>query len=184
MRLRSTLVTAALLCLTIGLPGSNVLAQQKQQVSFKVPGGNSKYIVSQNVDVGDAPNHMLRLFDVHHAVPNNTASINGLKLVEVIARGVGDLTDGHGDGNTENASASSNYLVFVADNGDKLFSRNITGTQRVSGKLTATWGGYITGGTGRLANIQGTTHLLVNFDPSPGGVVINSQFDIEYSIGR
>jgi hypothetical protein len=82
-------------CLAVVLPGS-VLAQQKQQVSFRVPGENSKYIVSQNVDGGDAPNPILRLSDVRHAVPNNTASINELKLVEVIARGVGDLTDGHG----------------------------------------------------------------------------------------
>jgi hypothetical protein len=178
--MKMRLFMAALLCLAAG----NGLAQQKQQVSFKVPGENSKYIVSQNVDGGDAPNHMLRLFDVHHAVPNNTASINGVKLVEVIARGVADLTDGHGDGNTDNASASSNYLVFVADNGDKLFARNITGTQRVYEKMIATWAGYITGGTGKLANIQGATRLLVNCDPSPGGVVSNSQFDIEYSIGK
>jgi hypothetical protein len=50
------------LCLAVALPGS-MLAQQKQQVSFRVPGENSKYIVSQN----DAPNHILRLFDVRHA---------------------------------------------------------------------------------------------------------------------
>jgi hypothetical protein len=36
MKLRSTLVTAALLCLAIWLPGGTVLAQEKQQVSFKV----------------------------------------------------------------------------------------------------------------------------------------------------
>jgi hypothetical protein len=58
MRMRSALVTAALLCLAIGLPESNALAKQKQQVSFKVSAANSKYIVSQNVDVGDVPNHI------------------------------------------------------------------------------------------------------------------------------
>jgi hypothetical protein len=64
MKMRSSLVAAALLCLAVPLPGSNALAQQKQQVSFTVPGENSKYVISQNVDVDDAPNHILRLFDV------------------------------------------------------------------------------------------------------------------------
>jgi hypothetical protein len=43
----STLTTVVLLCL-----GSNGLAQEKQHVSFKVPAENSKYVISQNVDVG------------------------------------------------------------------------------------------------------------------------------------
>jgi hypothetical protein len=174
MKIRSTLVTAALLCLAVALPGSNVLAQQKHQVSFKIPNENSKYTVSQNVDIGDAPNHFVRIFETHAIIPDNTASINGLKLVEVISRGIGDLTDGHG-------GSSSSYLVFLAENGDKLFSRNNVVVQRVSGKLTSTWAGPITGGTGKLAGIQGTTHLFSNFDPNPGGTVSNTQIDIEYT---
>jgi hypothetical protein len=176
MKMRSTLVTAALLCLAVGLPRSNVLAQEKQQVSFKVSSENTKYIVSQNVDVGDAPNHFVRLFDTHFTIPNNAASINGLKLVEASTRGTGDLANGQGGG--------AGYMVFVAENGDKLFSRNSLTVQQVSGKLTTTWGGWITGGTGKLANIQGTTRLFANFDPSPGGIVSNTEIDIEYSIGK
>jgi hypothetical protein len=80
MKMRSTLVTAALLCPAVALPDSNVLAQQKQQVSFKVPGENSRYIVSQNVDVRDAPNRIVRLFNAYHTVRNNAATINTLKL--------------------------------------------------------------------------------------------------------
>jgi hypothetical protein len=176
VKMRSTLVTAALLFLAVALPGSNAPAQQKQQVSFKIPAENSKYIVSQNVDVGDAPNHIVRLFDTRGMIPNNAASINGLKLVEVFARGTGDLIDGHGGG--------PGYLVFVAENGDRFFSRNNFVAQQVSGKLTATWAGSITGGTGKFAGIQGTTRQFTNFDPSPGGVISNTQYDIEYSIGK
>jgi hypothetical protein len=155
--------------------GNQAVAQQ--QVSFKIPNENSKYTVSQNLDVRDAPNHVLRFFETHGTIPNNAASINGLKLVEVISRGVGDLTDGHG-------GSSSGYIIFVAENGDKLFSRNNVVAQRVSGKLIGIWSGYITGGTGKLANIQGTTRVSNNFDPSPGGTISNTQFDIEYSIGK
>jgi hypothetical protein len=178
MKMRSTLVTAALLCLAVVLPGGNALAQQKQQVSFKIPAENSKYIVSQNVDVGDVPNHIVRLFETRNTIPNNAATINGLKLVEVFVRGTGDLTDGHGGG--------PGYLVFAAENGDRFFSRNTFVAQQVSGKLAATWAGSITGGTGKFAGIQGTTRFFANFDPAPGGVPggNNTQFDIEYSIGK
>jgi hypothetical protein len=144
--------------------------------AFCRPGANIKYIVSQNVDVGDAPNHFVRLFHADNKVPNNAASINGLKLVDVFTRGTGELTDGHGGG--------SLYIVFVADNGDKLVSRNIWVAQGMPPNLTATSAGSIVSGTGKLANVQGTTHFVATFNPTPGGVVSNTQFDIEYSIGK
>jgi hypothetical protein len=158
------------------LISNQAVAQQKQQVSFTIPTENSKYIVSQNVDVGDVPNHVVRVFEVRNTISNNSASINGLKLVEVFSRGTSDLTNGHGGG--------TGYIVFVAENGDKFFSRNNWVAQASSGKLTATWGGTITGGTGKFAAIQGVTRTIANFDPSPGGAVSNTQIDIEYSIGK
>src|SRR5262249_39358328 len=106
----------------------------------------------------------------------NAATVNGLKLVEVFARGTAELTDGHGGG--------LGYLVFVAENGDKFFSRNNVVAQQASGKLTATWSGTITGGTGKFAGIQGTTGQFTNFDPRPGGVLSNTQYEIEYSLGK
>ena len=42
------------------LAGGNALAQQKQQVSFKVPAENSKYTQQQFLDVGDTPDHQVR----------------------------------------------------------------------------------------------------------------------------
>jgi hypothetical protein len=171
MKRSCLVVTAVLVCLP-------AFAQQaKQQVSFKIPNENIKYTISQNVDIGDIPDHFVRLFETHTTIPNNAASINGLKIVEIISRGVGDMTDGHG-------GSVSSYLVFVAENGDKLFSRNNVTVQRGSGKLTTAWSGWITGGTGKLSNVQGTTSLFANFDPSPGGAVTNTQIDIEYSVGK
>jgi hypothetical protein len=175
MKMRFTLAPAALLCLAVALLESNALAQEKQQVSFKVSAANSKYIVSQNVDVGDVPNHIVRLFDVRYVLPNS-ATIGGLQLVEAFTRGTGELTDGNG--------STAGYFVLVVENGDKLFARNASVVQSVSGKITATTVGDITGGTGRLAGIRGVIRSVINFDPSPGGVVSNSQFDIDYSIGK
>jgi hypothetical protein len=176
MKMRSTLVMAALLCLAVALPGSSALAQEKQQVSFKIPTEGGKYTVSQNVDVGDVSNHIVRLFDIRYTISNDAAIVNGLKLVELFQRGTADLTDGYGGG--------TGYIVFVAENGDRLFARNNVVAQQASGKLTAIWAGSITGGTGKFAGIHGATRTSANFDPSPGGAVSNLQINIEYSIGK
>jgi hypothetical protein len=114
-----TIICAAALFIT-----SQAIAQQKQLVSFKLPTEGGKYTVSQNVDVGDVPNHIVRLFDIHYMISNNAAIVNGLKLVELSQRGTADLTDGYGGG--------TGYIVFVAENGDKLFAHNNVVAQQAS----------------------------------------------------
>lgn len=152
-------------------------ANAQQKVSFKIPTENSKFIISQNADVEDVPNHIVRLFNTRNTITDNAATINGLKLVDVFVRGTGDLINLYGAGH--------GYFVFVAENGDKLFARGDFVTQNAGGKVTATtWIAQITGGTGKLAGIQGTARQLVNVDPNPGGVISGLQFDIEYSIGK
>jgi hypothetical protein len=170
--MRQVLISVALFCLA-----GTALAEDTQRVSFKIPDGNAKYIVSQNVEIGDVPNHIVRLFDTVAAIPKGAATVGGIQLVEVSARGTGDLIDGHGGSN-------AGYLIFTGENGDKFFSRSTLVSQRVSGKLLVTWGGAITGGTGKFTGIHGLVRQVSNFDPSPGGVLSNTSYDIEYSIGH
>jgi hypothetical protein len=128
-----------LMCAAAGaLISSQAVAHQRQQVSFKVPVENIKYIVSHNVDVGDVPNHIVRLFDVHFAIPNNTSTINTVSLAEFLARGTADITHGNG--------ITTFYFVFVVENGDRVFARNTSVVRNASGKITATTVGQITGG--------------------------------------
>jgi len=162
--------------LAIGLPESTALAEQKQQVSFHVPDENAKFIASQNVEVGDVPNHIVRVFEVQNRLPNSTPAINGLKPVELWNRGTGELTEGIG--------SSTGYFMVVMENGDKFFARAATVIHNMSGKITATTVARIVGGTGRLAGIEGTVRQVVSFDPRPGGAAGGAQFDIEYSIGK
>jgi hypothetical protein len=172
MKRLSTLTMIVMLCL-----GSNSFSQQRQHVSFKVSAENTKYIVSQNVDVGDEPNHMVRLFDTHLVLPDNAPAVNGLKLAEVLARGTADLTDGYG--------STTAYFVFGVENGDKFFARYTSVVQSASGKITATTAGHITGGTGRLAGIHGVIRQVTNIDPRPGAASPgDSQYEIEYSIDK
>jgi hypothetical protein len=169
-----TLTTMALLCLAVALPARNALAQQKQQVSFKVPAENNKFTQQQNIDVGDFPNHIVRIFEVHRTFPNNAPVINGVKLVEQWDRGTADYIDGNGP--------NVIYSVFVMENGDKFFVQDAAVIQKSSGKLTATIVGHITGGTGKFAGMQGILRQGNNFDFNTG--FNESQTDIEYSMGK
>jgi len=169
-----TLATMALMCLAVILPTGDALAQQKQHVSFKTPAENSKYTQQQNIEVGDAPNHIVRIFEIHRTFPNDAPVINGLKLVESWERGTADYIDGSGPG--------TQYSVYVMENGDRFFSRTALVVQNASGKVTATGAGYITGGTGKFAAVQGIVRGVVVFDPKAG--FNDGQFDIEYSIDK
>src|SRR5262249_40702546 len=108
-RTTMSLAAMALLCLAVSLPAGSAVAQQKQQVSFKVPAENIKFGVQQNVSVGDVPNHILRLFETHATFPNNPPVINGLKLAEIWQRGLAEIADG--------AGRTSSYYLFVMENG-------------------------------------------------------------------
>ena len=169
-----SLTTLALLCFASALPGSNALAQQKQQVSFKSPAENQKITQQQNVDVGDMPNHVVRVFETHGTFPNNAPVINGLKLVNVWSRGLADLTDGNGN--------STQYTVFVMENGDKIIGRFTNVLQNTGGKVAVTSTGFITGGTGKFAGVLGIARQATNLDFRTGSV--ETQYDIEYSIGK
>lgn len=169
-----TLTTAAVLCLAVALPVGDALAQQKQRASFKNPAENQKITQQQNIDVGDAPNHIVRVYETHGTFPNNAPVIDGLKLVEVWSRGIADLTDGNG--------SSMGYTVFVMENGDRLFSRLTNVLQNTAGKVAVTSSGSITGGTGRFTGAQGIARQATNLDFRTG--FVETLYEIEYAIGK
>jgi hypothetical protein len=170
MKMRSTLVTAALLCLV----GGNGLAQEKQHVSFKTPAENGKFTQQLIIDVGDAPEHIVRAFEIHFTFPNNAPAINGLKLVETWGRGITDYIDGNG--------SATVYIVISTESHDRLFARVTGVTSKTSQRLAATQVGVITGGTGKLAGMQGVVRISADFDYKTG--FNETQFDIDYSIGK
>jgi hypothetical protein len=84
---------------------------------------------------------------------------------------VTDYIDGNG--------SSTTYTVYVLENGDKFFSRAALVAQSDgSGKLTATTVGPITGGTGKMAGVQGITRGVATANPKSG--VNEGQTEIEY----
>jgi hypothetical protein len=171
---RSIFTFSAITSLGLAVLPSTIVAQQKQEVSFKSPAENMK-VTQHNVEVGDVPNHIVNVYEAHTTFASDAPVINGLRLAETWGRGIGDLTNGHG--------SVTAYQVYVMENGDKFFVRaaNVTETG-AAGMLTAIAVGQITGGTGKLTGIQGFIRSVTNFDlkEHSGG----SQTDIEYVIGK
>ena len=174
-RLVTLTLTVALGCLVVAVPTDNVLAQQKQQLSFKTSAENTKYTQQHLIDVGDVPGHQVRVYELHCTFPNNAPVMNGVAIKEQWTRAISDYTDNNGPGTT--------YGVYVLENGDKFFTRSVLVAQSTgSGKLTATTVGQITGGTGKFAGIQEIVRTVNTADPKAG--VNEGQTDIEYTIGK
>ena len=174
-RLVTLTLTVALGCLVVAVPTDNVLAQQKQQLSFKTSAENTKYTQQHLIDVGDVPGHQVRVYELHCTFPNNAPVMNGVAIKEQWTRAISDYTDNNGPGTT--------YGVYVLENGDKFFTRSVLVAQSTgSGKLTANTVGQITGGTGKFAGIQGIVRTVNTADPKAG--VNEGQTDIEYTIGK
>jgi hypothetical protein len=175
MNRRSILSITAMTALGLSLATSSALAQQKQHVSYKVTAENTKYTQQQFLDVGDIAGHQVRSFEIYRTFPTNAPVINGMKLKEQWTRGVSDYIDNNGTAN--------NYSVYVLENGDKFFTHTtVLAHSAGSGKFTNVSVGYITGGTGKLAGIQGIVRTSGSADPKAG--VNEVQADIEYSIGK
>jgi hypothetical protein len=168
---KATVSLASLLGLV--LSSGVAFAQQTQHVSYKTSSENTKYVQQLNVEVGDVPNHIVRVFDVHRTHPNGPV-INGSKLVEESVRGMTELT---GDG-----GSSTVYGVYVLESGDKFFGKILQVNRNSAGKVTATGIGPITGGTGKLADMHGVVSFVVNFDVKSG--FNEGQTDIDYTIGK
>jgi uncharacterized SAM-binding protein YcdF (DUF218 family) len=177
MTRRATIAPIAIALLAVSWAVGSVVAQTKQQVSVRVPLQNLKFEVHQSIEVGDIPNHIVRVFELHYTVPANSAPlINGLRLTEAWQRGTADIASGVG--------TTSSYFECLMENGDKFFSRNEAVIRPTgSGKIASVGVGHIFGGTGKLASIQGTTRNATTFDPK-AGVADEAELDIEYAMGR
>ena len=170
MNRRTTQIAILIAVLGLAMVGQ-AAAQQKQRVTFKAQQENSKYTQQNAIDVGDVPGHQVRVYEIYRTYPNNAPTINGLKLKETWTRGLSDYIDGNGP--------NVGYSVFAVENGDRFFIRTSTVAQSPgSGKLTTASAGTITGGTGKLAGIQGVVRTSSTAEPKAG--MTELQYEIEY----
>ncbi len=175
--LRTGIIRSAIGCavafMLCGAP--SVWAQEKQKVSYKVTAESAKYTQRNTIDVGDESGHQLSLFEIHRTFPSNAPVINGVKLKETWTRGYADYVNSNG--------LSTNYTVYMLDNGDKFYSHSSTmGQADAAGKRTTVGVGQILGGTGKLAAMKG---LVRSTGVSDGKANFNeTQTEIEYWIAK
>ena len=176
-RLRTGIIHSAIGCAAALMMcgASSAWAQEKQKVSYKVSAENSKYTQRNTIDVGDEPGHQLLLFEIHRTFPSNAPVINGVKLKETWTRGHADYINNNG--------LSTNYTLYVLENGDQFYSYSSTmGQADAAGKRSTIAVGQIRGGTGKLAAMKG---LVRSMGVSDGKAGFNeTQAEIEYWIAK
>jgi hypothetical protein len=151
------------------------MAQDHKSITFKQPAANTKYLQQINLDVGDAPGHQVRLYDVRRTFPTDPPIINGVKLLEMSLRGTSDNVDANG--------ASTTYIIYMMEGGDKFFSHGTSALSTLAGvdgsrKSVSNGAFTITGGTGRFAGIRGFMRTVSIVDLKAG--INDGEAEMEY----
>lgn len=128
-------------------------AQGRTKVKFITPPGISKYTQTHTIEVGDVPNHQLRIFELRTVYTDVAPAYDGVKVKERVARAFSDYIDGSG--------TATGYAINMLENGDKIYERvaihahtavAADGSKKLSYRAVIT----LTGGTGRFSGIRGT----------------------------
>ena len=117
------------------------------------PGSVSSYPQQLNIDVGDAPGHIVGVYEIHTVAGLNAKpNCEGLKDKESWSHGLRDYHDRNG--------RVSGYTVTTLENGDKIY-KELSGTTettvapdgstKTTTETVATW----TGGTGHYQAVRG-----------------------------
>jgi hypothetical protein len=136
--------------------------QEKCKMSWEVPAANAKYTEQHALDVGDVPDHQIRIFELHRTFPDDQPNCEGLKRVEQWTRGFSDYVDRNGH--------TWGYSVTLLENGDKIFAEISGTTQTVvnpdgSKKTEAATVHKWTGGTGKYQGVRGIQRQVSVIDP-------------------
>ena len=129
-----------------------VPARSRRLVVFEAPAAANRFTRQFSIEVGDAPGHLLRVFELLRTYEEGAPIIEGLALKEAWIRGMTDFTDLNGLG--------TSYVTYVLDNGERIYARGnflahrlprADGEEMLRNMTELT----ITGGTGRFLAIRG-----------------------------
>jgi hypothetical protein len=146
-------------------------AQDKHVVAFDAPASGNKYTQMHILDVGDVPEHKLRLYELVRSYGGKDQIIEDVVLKEAVIRATSDLTDLNGLGRS--------YVEYRMENGDKIFARGYFLNHKLanSDRLKNLTELDITGGTGKFRGIRG----IVRADTVADGKAFNqNRTEFEY----
>ncbi len=141
---------AACLC-----TGGVAQAQDRQRASWKVPEASATYTQKLNIEVGDVPGHIVRIYEVQRKFTDVAPVFAGVRASQAWDRGQAEYVNLNGP--------SWGYTIFDMANGDKVFARfngAVRTTLTESGEKQTAYSGttVLTGGTGKFKGIRGLFH--------------------------
>jgi len=134
------------------LAPATAAAQQKYPIITNVEASETTYTQQLAIEVGDRPNHQVRIYEIRRRHDSTPMSFRDVKVKESWSRGTSDYADTNGQ--------TVGYTVYNLENGDHVFTR-YTGTvqsvNRPDGTREYVYHGVTTfvGGTGGFRNIRG-----------------------------
>ena len=148
---RLTALVVTLVAANAVIATSNAWAQQKYTIS-RAPSSSTQYLQQHAIDVGDAPGHQVRVYEIRFDYPNKDLTFAGVTVKEAMVRGLSDYVNFSGP--------FTSYTVYTLEDGNKVFSRS-TGTSLLTtgadGNRVVKFSGAenFVGGTGRFKGIRG-----------------------------
>ena len=118
---RRSWIVAVLFGVSAFVLSSAVWSQQK--IPLKQSDTEGGYVEERVIDVGDAPGHQVRIYQLKYKYPKKDLVFLGVPVKESFTSGVSDYTNGSGP--------FTNYSVYILEDGNKIFSRG--------GGSTPTW---------------------------------------------
>ena len=180
--MRALFIRAVPAVFIVPLLAAPVAAQERCKFSSdNDPGNVTSYPQQLNIDVGDAPGHIVGVYELHTvAGPNAKPNCEGLKDKESWTHGYRDYRDHNG--------RAWGYTVTILENGDKIyqeFSGTTQTTTAADGSTKTAYNGVATwiGGTGRYQTVRGIErdHTVIDWakgESKPTGA--HSSGDGEY----
>ncbi|HVO45892.1 MAG TPA: hypothetical protein VMT29_06105 [Steroidobacteraceae bacterium] len=150
-----TLIVDAALVSSMCLMTAGAWAQEKHNISYSKSTRDSQYTQEHSIEVGDVPGHKVRIFEIHWNYAKGELVFDGVNVKESWVRGMSDYTNTSGP--------AMNYIIYVLEDGNKVFSRNAVLTQTPEsegGNKTAKYYAVenLYGGTGKFSHIRGQLH--------------------------
>jgi hypothetical protein len=169
--------------LILGLVGGLLLSvsdtsfsQEKKKLAWSAKAEHTKFIGHPILEIPDVPGHAIRSFEIRRTYPDNPPMIEGLKVVEEVARGFSDQVLGNGRG--------WGYTVWRLENGDQMYSEWQNATQAVvnpdRSRRASFVGTYVTtGGTGKVRGAKGFGRYTGVTEVNAEGQVTRNEYSAE-----
>jgi hypothetical protein len=153
------------LCLVSAFFPAYGLAQQKYTFEERPEWSTSRYVQQYAIDVGDVPEHKIRIFELQWSYNEQSQlAISGVKVKEYWTRAYSDYTNRKG--------RSWGYGIWILADGSKIYLES-TGTTIAeptsTGFIKGLYHGVsrFVGGTGKFSRIRGTMTEANDFDNDP-----------------